>query len=206
MSETTALSQLRALVSSSLFAVSGVYQRRANGELQFDGQRPGSGWVAHGYYDVRPGVLRCGEGVRVRLWKRRWLLSGTRQTCHSEPSDMLPGYRFCTLVLSVKLWAWLDAEVGLHSYAEVLPGLDGLGSRRSVQRWCKRLGACALEIQQAIRLAVIERSEPRPLERVFPAGLDPPEKLRRQRYWRAHEHRDLPDCSHDKIAFSDFDQ
>lgn len=127
-------------------------------------------------------MLADGRPVQRRLWKRRWLLVGSTQTCHSRPPDVLPGMRFCTLVVTLKLWAWLDANVGLHQYAELVEGLSECGSRRSVQRWLRRLLPHAMDIQQAIRLAVINRCEPRPLERIFPCGLDPPLRVQRKRW------------------------
>lgn len=173
---------LRETVRDSLFAVSGVYRLKANGDLQFDGARPGVGWHAHGYFPHVAWMLRGGQCHHQRVWKRRWLQVGTTHTCHSRPPDDLPGIRFCTLVVTLKLWSWLDSTVGLHRYTESHEALEGHGSRRSVQRWLRRYGPRALEIQQAIRLAAIERCEPRPLERIFPTGLDPPERLRRKQW------------------------
>lgn len=127
-------------------------------------------------------MLKDGRLTARLLWKRRWLREGTTRTCHSRPPDVLPGIRCCTLVLVLKLWAWLDAQEGLHRYEELCPELDEVGSRRSVQRWLHKLLPRALDIQQAIRLAVINRCEPRPLERIFPCGLDPPQRVRRKRW------------------------
>jgi len=169
-------------VQDSLFVVLGQYRQRAGGDLQYDGARPGPDWHAHGYLSCSVWMLCNGLAVRRRLWKRRWLRVGTTHTRHSRPPDLLPGIGFCTLVLVLKLWAWIDAELGLHKYPEVQPGLASCGSRRSVQRWLAKLAPRAMEIQQAIRLAVINRCEPRPLEQIFPAGLDPPERVRRKRW------------------------
>ncbi len=176
-------SQLQHLIRDSLFEVSGEYRRRPGGELQFDGDRPGPDWHAHGYFSCRVWMLADGRPLQRRLWKRRWLLVGTTRTCHSCPPDVLPGIRFCSLVVTLKLWAWLDADAGLHKYPEFVDGLRGCGSRRSVQRWLRKLLPRAMDIQQAIRLAVINRCEPRPLERIFPCGLDPPLRVHRKR-WR----------------------
>jgi hypothetical protein len=85
-------------------------------------------------------------------------------------------------LVALKLWAWLNSKAGIRTYQEVLEELEGHGSRRNVQRWLRRFQPRAMGIQQAIRLAVIERCEPRPLERIFPAGLDPPESVRRKRW------------------------
>lgn len=82
----------------------------------------------------------------------------------------------------LKVLAWLNATVGLHRYDELIPALEAAGSRRTVQRWVARLLAEADRWQGALRIAVIERSEPRPVERLFPSGLSPPESLRRRRW------------------------
>jgi hypothetical protein len=182
VSETPPLSQIRSLISNSLFEVAEIYHRRSNGDLQFDGERPGSGWHVLGYFAVTVVMLVDGNTRKVRLWKRRFRLYGTNTTCHSRPPDFLPGYRFCSLVVTLKLWAWIDSELGLHNYPEFLPSLQDCGSRRSVQRWLRRLQPQALGIQQAVRLAAIERCEPRPLERLFPAGLSPPARVCRKRW------------------------
>ena len=171
-------SQLQYLIRDSLFEVSGEYRRRPGGELQYDGERPGPDWHAHGYFSCLIWMLQDGSAVQRRLWKRRWLQVESTRTCHSRPPDVLPGIRFCTLIVTLRLWAWLDADVGLHT----VEGLPGRGSRRSMQRWLRRLLPRAMDIQQAIRLAVINRSEPRPLERIFPVGLDPPQRVRRKRW------------------------
>lgn len=182
MSGISQLSQLQYLVRDSLFEIGGGYVPLPDGELRFDGDRPGPSWNAHGYFSCKIWMLDDGRASKRRLWKRRWLLAGTTQTRHSRPPDVLPGIRFCTLIVSLKLWAWLDAKVGLHNYAEFRPELQDCGSRRSLQRWLRKLLPSAMDIQQAIRLAVIKRCEPRPLERIFPGGLDPPLRVDRKRW------------------------
>jgi len=67
-------------------------------------------------------------------------------------------------------------------YAEALPALDAAGARRTVQRWLHRLLPDAARLQGALRTAVIERSEPQPIERLFPVGLSPPEAVRCRRW------------------------
>jgi hypothetical protein len=86
----------------------------------------------------------------------------------------------------LKLWAWLTSDVGLCHYDEVSVGLKKHGSHRSVQRWLARALPHALKIQQHIREAIIERSEPRPMEQMFPRGLSPPEGLLRRRWQDPH--------------------
>jgi hypothetical protein len=161
----------------------GVYRRRADGSLLHDGQRPGPGWHAHGYQ--RRLLAALANGARVVLFKRRWkrVAAGTPRTCHSRPPDDLASVWFSAAVVLLKLWAWLDGDAGLHAYEEP-PAVQRLGgSRRTVQRWMRRALPLASETLQAVRRAVMERSEPRPMEQLFPGGLPPPESLRRRRAW-----------------------
>ena len=51
---------------------------------------------------------------------------------------------------------------------------------RTLQRWLSKARRHALDIQQAIRHELIEKCEPRPVERLFPRGLSPPKSLRRR--------------------------
>lgn len=195
VSGTYASEQLHQVIAWSLFFCADIYQRRAGGELQFDGERPGPGWHAHGYFAVQRFVLAQGEVRRVRLWKQRWFHPGEKRSCHSRPPDELAGVGVCTLILVLLLWSWLDGDRGLLTSEPVLPDLSHCASTRTVQRWFRRLLPDAMSIQQAIRLALIERSEPRPVEQMFPSGLPPPAGLVRRlrrgpsaefvRLWRA---------------------
>jgi hypothetical protein len=72
--------------------------------------------------------------------------------------------------------------VGLHVYQESQPALEEAGSRRTVQRWLHRLLPDAAQVQGALRTAVIERSEPQPVERLFPGGVSPPVAIRCRRW------------------------
>jgi len=167
---------------NSLAVLSGGYVER-DGVLEFPGKRPGPGWHIHGWLERWLWLLVEGLPVRRRLRKRRWLQVSTGSTCHSRPpDDWGPGY-FCWLIVILKLWPWLNGDAGLHNVAQVSHALDDHACTRTVQRWLRKLGARALEIQQAIRSALIERCEPRPVEHLFPGGLSPPESLARRR-WR----------------------
>ena len=183
MSGTYSVERLRQVISSSLFLASNLYRRRSDGDLQFDGARPAEGWHGHGYFPRWLWVLAHGRLRRVRIWKHRWRPRRGGATCHSRPPDELAGLGFCTLVVVLKLWAWLDGERGVHQSRQALGDLEARGEPRTVQRWLRRLLPHAMEIQQAVRLAVIERCEPRPLEQLFPTGLSPPDRLVR-RHWR----------------------
>jgi len=162
---------------NSLFAAAGVYRQRDDGHWQFDGQRPGADWHGHGYCTKYLTVLVGGKPARIQLYKHRWRLDGTNTTCHSRPPDDPWLVRFCTLVIVLRLWACVNAATGFHHRSEEHPDLLDCGSDRTVQRWLSRALDRALDTQQAIRLAVVEKSEPRPIERLFPGGLSPPESV-----------------------------
>ena len=124
-----------------------------------------------------------GRLVRRRLWKRRWLLPDAGRTCHSRPPEDIPSLWSCMLIFVLKLWVLLDGDDGLHNSRDVLPELEGHAHPRTVDRWLHRALPHALRMQQAARLVLIERCEPRPFERLFPTGLSPPEGLMHRR-WR----------------------
>ena len=167
---------------NSLAVLGGGYVER-DGVLEFPGNRPGAGWHIHGWFERWLWLLVDGVLVRRRLRKRRWLCVSTGSTCHSRPpDDWGPGY-FCWLIVVLKLWPWLNSGAGLHNVTQISHALDDHACTRTVQRWLRKLCTQALEIQQAIRSALIERCEPRPVEHLFPRGLSPPESLARRR-WR----------------------
>lgn len=172
--------KLKAAVLDSLVVIGGGYVRLPDGSFAYDGPRPGPDWEGHGWFAVRPCVRIRGVLTRITLWKHRWARKDGTGTCHSRPPDDL-GLRFDALNVAIELWFLLDAAVGLHRY--VTPFHDG-PDRRTVSRWLHRALPLALETQQAIRRAVIERSEPRPMEMLFPRGVAPPEHLTRRR-WKA---------------------
>lgn len=178
--------ELADLITGGLLVGAGLYRERADGSLQYDGVRPGSEleWHAHGYMERL--LVAKPDGGRVVLWKRRWLSTAdgaSPRTVHSRPPDDLASVWFSATVVVLKLWAWLDGAAGLYTYAEPDCVRQLGGSRRTVQRWLGRALPLATQTLQAIRRAVIERSEPRPMEQLFPRGIPPPEKLRR-RHWR----------------------
>ncbi len=175
--------ELAELISGGLL-VTGAYVERPGGDLQYDGERPGPEWHAHGYMR-RFLVARCDGGRKV-VWKRRWLRTddgpGAR-TCHSRPPDDLASVWFCATAVILKIWAWLDGGAGVCRYEEPSCIRQLGGSRRTVQRWLRRALPLATHTLQAVRRAVMERCEPRPMEQLFPRGVPPPEKLWR-RPWR----------------------
>lgn len=181
MDGTPSLEQLREIASSSLLKVGQVYTQRSNGDLQFVGTRPGPGWQGHGYFARRMWCLLAGELVRVRIWKHRWW-HPHMGTCHSRPPDEMGRLSVCVLVYVLALYGWISAPRGLQSHEPIWFDLKSTPSCRTLQRWLQRALPRALETQQAYRLAVIERCEPRPVESLFPRGLSPPEWPRRP--WR----------------------
>ena len=124
-----------------------------------------------------------GHLTSVWLLKQRWLDASTGRTRHSRPPDDVPWLHFCTLVIALKLWSWLDGGRGVQEAPQVIEDVQDRPCPRTVQRWLARALPRAMEFQQAIRLAVIERSEPRPVETLFPGGLSPPNQLV-CRHWR----------------------
>jgi len=147
--------------------------------LIWRGSRPGPGWHVHGWTESHPKMLLAGEIEKLTVLKRRWCLADRSATTHSRPPEDI-GFTYEALIVAMEIWCWLDAAVGLHRY--LTPCLEG-PSRRTVQRWLHRSLPRAVALQSAVRHALIERSEPRPLETLFPTGLPPPGALLRRR-WR----------------------
>jgi hypothetical protein len=160
------------------------------------GERPGAGWHGHGYFEKTLTMLAGGKPVEIRLRKHRWLDTTTGETCHSRPPDDPELLRFGTLIVFLRVWGWVNSEVGFHRRREVHEGLEsGCGSDRTVQRWASRAVSEAMEIQQAIRLSIMEEAEPRPVESLFRGGLSPPDAVMKRRWqslsdvetlWRAY--------------------
>lgn len=185
MAGTYSSEKLADLIQRGLLVGTGIYRERPDGSLQYNGERPGEAWHAHGY--MRRLLVATPDGGRRVVWKRRWLRmddSPGPRTCHSRPPDDLASVWFGATVVLLKIWAWLDGGAGVCRYEE--PScIERLGgSRRTVQRWLRRALPMAADTLQAVRRAVIERSEPRPMEQLFPRGLPPPDELQR-RHWRS---------------------
>lgn len=173
---------VRRLLGNGLAVVAaGIYERRADGVLVFDGERPGADWDAHGYFKRWLLTVVDGECVRLRLLKRRWRhVRGS--TCHSRPPDDVAQIHFCTVVVVVCLWAWLVSGRGAEVHEDVFPSLSERPSRRTRQRWMQRALVHGASTQQFLRFVVIERGEPRPMKRLFPSGLAPPGYEDRRRW------------------------
>lgn len=199
MAGTFPTERVEQIAGSSLFVAGGVYRRRPNGDLQYDGERPGEDWHAHGYFPRWLWMLDLARRqlVRKRIWKRRWLDPVVRQTCHSRPPDDAAQVWSCTVIIVLRLWAWLDSGQGLCSAPQAVPEIEGHPRPRTVRRWLARAAGRAFDLLQTIRQAVIERSEPRPVEQLFPGGLSPPPTLMHRR-WR----RDTTEIGHLWQAFA----
>jgi hypothetical protein len=169
------------LGGDSLCFVGSVYERAADGAFVFAGPRPapvdGGGWHGHGYTDSHPLVLRADRLVRVRIRKHRWLHPTTGRTHTSQPPDLVPRRRVCSLLLAVLLLGALTATSGLHRAGPTLPCARSL---RQLQRDLSSACDLAMHTQQAVRLALMHRSVPRPVESLWKAGIDPPQELARR--------------------------
>lgn len=164
------------VVSAGLSSVSTLYEREPDGRRVFRGIRPGDEWVGHGTFARMLFTLRGGRLVRITVHKQRWRRRGTTETCHSRPPDDLASVWFCSLIVATSLWGWLSSDVGLHHHEPVLDALRESPSTRTVQRWLRRALSHADETATALRRAVIERSEPRPMESHVGGGLSPPHR------------------------------
>lgn len=170
-------------VRDSILALGGVYAPIGGGLLVYRGSRPGPEWHGHGYFARWLTMLVSGRPRKVRVYKHRWIHTATGETVHSRPPDDPRLVRFCTLIVVLRIWSWVSSSAGFHHRREMFEELEnGCGSDRTVQRWTRRAMADGLAIQQAIRLSLIEESEPRPVERLFDGGLSPPDAVLNRRW------------------------
>jgi transposase len=136
----------------------------------------GSRYHAHGSFLRWLKTWLGGAVQRVRLRKPRYLCLRCEKTFSLHPPETLPYKRLSTFLIVLCLWSYLDSSSGLH---HCLPGeLSEDISARTVVRHLSSAKALAVETQQAIREVLIRKTEPRPVEELFPGGLDPPESLR----------------------------
>lgn len=165
------------LPGDSLAFSSSLYAEDDEGRFAHAGVRPSGGWHGHGYTESWPWLVRGGAIVCVCVRKHRWRHCITGRTVTSQPPDLLPRRRACTLLIAGLLLAALCAPVGLHTRG---PDAPGVRSIRQQQRDLAAACSLAQPSQQAIRIAVMERSAPRPAETLWKAGLDPPRELTRR--------------------------
>ncbi|MCB9681844.1 MAG: hypothetical protein H6733_10255 [Alphaproteobacteria bacterium] len=147
--------------------------------IVWPGRRPGLGWHAHGTTVKHLWVLHGEHLARVQLRKPRWRHVETGVTRHDRPIWDVPGSPYGLDVVFTVVFVWLSSAVGL--LRTDWPWDDDLPSRRSVQRWTRRLTPEADAWLRAIRLAAIELAAPRPLEEYLPTGGIPPPAGRSRR-------------------------
>ena len=176
-------------MKNSLFALGGIYRPHKNGTYIYVGERPGAEWWGHGYFPKWLTVLVRGQARKICVYKHRWIHKRTRETTHVRPPDDPCLVRFCTLIVMLRVWASVNSELGFHNRGEAYEGMEtGCGSDRTVQRWTSRMMSKGMEIQQAVRLMLIEESEPRPMERLFEGGLSPPDAAMKRRWTSPQNH------------------
>lgn len=167
----------------SLFTLGGIYEPYRNGTFVFRGDCPGEGWHGHGYFPKWLTMLVSGQPERIRVYKHRWIHVETGRTTHSRPDDDPVMVRYCMLIVMLRIWGWVSSAAGFHNRTEVFEGLESnCGGDRTVQRWTRAAMSNGIEIQQAIRLVIIEESEPRPFERLFEGDLSPPDGVMKRRW------------------------
>lgn len=147
-----------------------MYQRRPDGSLQFNGRRPGPDWHAHGYFTKNLLFWEDERLVLRQVHKRRWRQTKTHQTCHSRPPHDPPYIRVSTPLIVLVLCLAVAISVMCDANADV----QICRSARTIQRWRARARSVGLYLQHAIRHALIEICEPRPVESLFEGGLSPP--------------------------------
>lgn len=169
-----------ALLLSSLPLIHPGYVRVAHDVYEWRGERPEGVWHVLGWLDVGRWLICDGQVRRVTVRKRRWVRADRSETRHSRPPDDHGG-RYDALFVAVELMSWLAALVGRR----VAAPFNNRPHHRTVQRWLRRALPHGMNTQQAIRLVLIEKSEPRPMELLFPGGLSPPAANRSR--WRDPE-------------------
>jgi transposase-like protein len=119
-----------------------------------------------------------GQIKRIRLRKPRFLCLSCQKTFSLNPPEVIPYKRYCSFLIVLCLWSYLVCSSGIH---HCLPGAFSEDvSARTVARFIKAAKQTAEATQQFIREVLIRKMEPRPVEELFPGGLDPPESLRRK--------------------------
>ena len=143
-------------------------------------ERPGPGWLGHGYTRKRLILLAENQLASVVVHKQRWRNPTTGQTVHDRPLRDVAWAHYGLAVVFAASWTWMTAPRGLHHVEWAWP--EARPSLRTVQRWMARLLADALAWQVAIRVLISDHLAPTPLEERFPAGLPPPGGVAR---WRS---------------------
>lgn len=165
--------------SGNVFRLGEIYVYR--GEPPEDCPRCGS---SEGRYHCHGGFLRWlktfvdDQIQRIRLRKPRFLCLSCQKTFSLNPPEVIPYKRYCSFLIVLCLWSYLVCSSGIH---HCLPGAFSEDiSARTMARHLDAAKHVAQETQQYIREVLIRKMEPRPVEELFPGGLDPPESLRRK--------------------------
>ena len=165
--------------SGSVFRIGEIYVY--SGEPPEDCPRCGSGQRR---YHVHGGFFRWlktfvdGQIKRIRLRKPRFLCLACQKPFSLNPPEAIPYKRYCSFLIVLCLWSYLVCASGIH---HCLPGEFSEDiSARTVARYLKAAKQIAQETQQFIREVLIRKKEPRPVEELFPGGLDPPDDLLRK--------------------------
>ena len=84
---------------------------------------------AHGRYKRRLKTMKKWVLTRVLVWKHRWLCLCCGRTMSTGPPDVLPYLPFCTLVIVILLWSYLEGQKGIRN---CIPGefADDVTARR----------------------------------------------------------------------------
>ena len=115
---------------------------------------------------------------KSRLRKPRWKCLTCGHTFSLHPPEGMENKSICNFILVLLLWHYLSTAAGLH---RCIPGqMAEVISERTLARYLKAAKKVATKTQQFIREVLIEKTEPRPVEDLFPGGLDPPESLLRK--------------------------
>ena len=169
----------RSPFSANTFRIGNVYvYKAAPPEVCPRCESPEGRYHSHGGFLRWLKTLVAGRVQRIRLRKPRFLCLTCGKTFSLHPPETLPRKSFCSFLILLFLWSYLTSSEGLH---RALPGEFAEDvSARTLARYLRSAKGVSTETQQFIREVLIQKTEPRPVEELFPGGLDPPESLRRK--------------------------
>ena len=148
-------------------------------------QRPGPDWHAHGVTHKTLWVLHFDRLCRITLAKQRWRHRLTGETRHDRPIWDIPGSPYGLDVVFFLLAHWLLGVVGLHRLS--WPWTDPRPSRRTVQRWRRRLTPQATDWLFALQSTLVDAVAPKSIDEILPTEGIPPPRGRVQRDGAAQE-------------------
>ena len=132
-------------------------------------------FYAHGRFKRGLFTFKNHTITKIKIWKNRWLCLCCNRTMSNGPPDILPHMPYCTSVIVVILWSYLNGNKGIHD--SIPPQLDYAPSPRTLARYLKRAKVVCKETYQAIKEVLLEMRRPRPWDKAFAQGLSPPERL-----------------------------